>query len=204
MTDGTLVSIEGLDGCGKSTLIEHLADEFDCQTTKEPTDLWTGDMVYKSLQNEDASPLQDFFLFLADRANHVQQRVRPWLEDGELVITDRYADSTRAYQSHRIADQMDVPTVDAFWYMNDLFEPWNIEPDVVLYLDISVDTSVERCGAEDKYEKRENLTQVRQNYQDIEMMNGVMRSGTEWVTIDAEQSEDTVRRTAVAALNELL
>lgn len=186
----TLIAIEGIDGAGKSTVIEYIeavSHEFDTEivTTCEPTDGWTGDVVYEALSS-DGSSLIDFFLFLADRVHNVENIIQPALDEGKTVITDRYADSTRAYQTHRIADELYMPNTAIRWWMNDVFEPWNKEPEAIIYLDISVDTALERCEQGDKYEKRENLEQVEEEYRRMYLQ----RPNVHWV--DAEQPVEVV------------
>lgn len=193
--EGTLIALEGIDGCGKSTLVPKLAEElrsygYDVLETKEPTDMWTGKQVYRALSNEDESPLTDFFMFLADRARHVEKRIEPALSSGKIVLSDRYVDSTRAYQTHRIANTLDERDPTVRRWMEEVFRPWNIEPDIVLYLDISVDTSMERCVGMDKFEERENLTRVKRAYED----NLMGRRNT--IRIDGERSKDEVLQAA--------
>lgn len=167
--DGTLVAVEGIDGAGKSTLVEALDDiDFDAEvvTTKEPTAFRTGEWVYESLSDESASAVEDFMLFCADRRRHVDW-IEDQLEKGKVVITDRYADSTRAYQTHRVADETGMSYDEARYWMGVIFEPWNLEPDLVLYIDIPVDVAVDRCDMDDKYEKRENLEKVKKAYDEM-------------------------------------
>jgi dTMP kinase len=198
--EGVLIAIEGIDGAGKSTALEAITSwaesaDVDIVSTKEPTDFWTGEQVYRSLKDDDATALTDFSLFVADRAKHVEKRVKPALKEGKIVVTDRYSGSTRAYQTHRLADEMGISYDEARAWMDDMFEPWNVEPDITLYIDISVDTAMERCGHEDKYEKRDNLEQVKAAY---DQMYGLCDSDTR--IIDGEQSKSHVRHMAVNAI----
>jgi dTMP kinase len=195
--DGTLIAVEGIDGCGKSTVVRGIAawaDEADREVvvSKEPTDLWTGEQVYRALKDDDTPPLADFSLFVADRVKHVHERIEPALKAGKVVVTDRYADSTRAYQTHRIAEQMDMEYREARQWMEDVFGPWNIEADITIYIDIPVDTAMERCGVDDKYERRDNLEQVKEAYDRMyDRCDGAVR------VIDGLRSKSAVRHTAI-------
>lgn len=169
---GTLIAVEGIDGSGKSTVvdgIERWAESVDetVVTSQEPTDLWTGEQVYRALGDESTPPLADFHLFVADRVKHVHERIRPILFEGNVVVTDRYADSTRAYQTHRIATQTDMEYDEARDWMETVFAPFNIEADVTMYVDIPVETALGRCDEADKYEKRENLERVKAAYDEM-------------------------------------
>ena len=176
------ITIEGIDGAGKSTVVEALSERFDAVTTCEPSEHWTGPVVRRGLSDDETAPLTDFFLFMADRVNHIENTIRPALEAGETVISDRYADSTLAYQSHALREQCKAPER----YMESLMEPWNLEPDLTLYINISVDTALERCDQGDKYENREFIQAAKDNY------DRLVRPKNRVVTIDGEQPPEKV------------
>jgi dTMP kinase len=100
-----LISFEGVDGCGKSTQLKRVADWLTAQgqdvvTTFEPGDTTLGAEIRRLLLASEFVPVPEaeLLLFLADRAQHVQQLIRPALERGAWVLCDRYSDSTLAYQ----------------------------------------------------------------------------------------------------------
>lgn len=96
----TLITLEGLDGSGKSTVCESLQSTLPEATfTCEPTNSWYGDLVAESTHNNDADSLAELFLFTADHADHLSRVIRPSLASGTTVISDRYADSRYAYQA---------------------------------------------------------------------------------------------------------
>lgn len=167
--DGVLIAVEGLDGAGKSTAVEGIKawgeqqDDHEVVTTHEPTDMWTGDRVYDALK-KDTDSLTDFYLFCADRREHIAKRVEPALKRGAVVVSDRYADSTRAYQTHRVADALDIDYDEARRHVDEIMDAFTIEPDVTIYIDVPVDVAMERCGQEDKFEKRDNLRKVKKAY----------------------------------------
>jgi dTMP kinase len=187
-----------LDGSGKTTVIEAIKDEYpNAVTTSEPSELWTGDVVRRCLQDEDIDPLTDFYFFMGDRVEHIEETVRPADEAGKLVVSDRYADSTRAYQPVALgkSEHFDSQTT-AKLFIEETMAPWDYEPDITIYLDISVDTALERCDEEEKYEKREFLEKVKENYTAL-----VESERERFVVIDGEQSKDEVARQAVSKLD---
>ena len=105
---GKFITLEGLDGCGKSTQLELLARAlkergFDTVATREPGGTPLGERMRAVLlanESKDLTPEAELFLMAADRAQDVAQVIRPALESGRIVISDRYADSTVAFQGY--------------------------------------------------------------------------------------------------------
>ncbi|HEX3144621.1 MAG TPA: dTMP kinase [Pyrinomonadaceae bacterium] len=102
---GVFITFEGIDGCGKSTQLRLLASELRARrlevvTTREPGGTTLGQKLRAALLDvkEQVDPLAELFVFAADRAQHVRTLVRPALEAEKIVISDRYADATVAYQ----------------------------------------------------------------------------------------------------------
>ena len=102
---GTFITFEGIDGSGKSTQLRLLgnflrANGCDALLTREPGGTTVGLRLRAVLLDalEEVDPLTELLVFAADRAQHVRRLVRPELEGGRLVISDRYADATVAYQ----------------------------------------------------------------------------------------------------------
>ena len=101
------ITLEGIEGSGKTTLIENLADVFrtlnhEVLVTREPGGCALGRELRQMLLNPETEicPEAELFLFLADRAQHVAEVIRPALKRGEVVLCDRYADSTVVYQGY--------------------------------------------------------------------------------------------------------
>lgn len=192
------VTIEGLDGSGKSTVIDAITERYpNAVTTAEPSELWTGKQVRHCLQDEEMDPLTDFYFFMGDRVEHIEKEVRPADEQGKLVISDRYADSTRAYQPVGLgqSEHFDSQTA-AKLFIEETMAPWDYEPDMTIYIDISVDTAIERAAGDEKYEKRDFLTEVKKNYDAL-----VEAERDRFVVIDGEQSKKEVARQAVGKLD---
>src|SRR3954470_13444598 len=103
---GLFITMEGLDGCGKSTQLERLADALrarglDVLVTREPGGTPLGEGVRELLTSEISRatvPAAELCLIVGARAQHVAERLRPALDAGKIVISDRYTDSTVAFQ----------------------------------------------------------------------------------------------------------
>ena len=102
---GVFITFEGLDGCGKTTQLRLLAEWLnehgnDVLVTREPGGTALGQRVRALLLENDAhiDPLAELLLFAADRAQHVRTLICPALTAGRIVLSDRYADATAAYQ----------------------------------------------------------------------------------------------------------
>jgi len=150
------ITFEGIEGTGKSTQIKLLKAHLESlglgvRTTCEPGGSRIGAelrRVLLSLDNRDLCPRAELFLYLADRAQHVAQVVRPALDAGEIVLCDRFADSTVAYQAYgrgldeELLHTLNGQAVDGLW------------PDLTILLDIAPEAgltrAVERNRAEGK------------------------------------------------------
>ena len=158
---GWLVVIEGIDGAGKSTVIRRLAEHcaargLECVTSAEPTRGQWGLKLRQSMAEGRLSLDEELSLFLKDRAEHVESLVRPAMEQGKVVILDRYYLSTAAYQGARGADPE--------WILaeNEKFAP---QPDLVLLLDFDpaggLDRIRARGDAPNTFEQLDSLREVR-------------------------------------------
>jgi dTMP kinase len=191
-------SVEGLDGAGGTTLVDTISDEYpSCVTTCEPSDRKYGSMVRERLSDNQSNELIDFYLFMSDRIDHIENRIKPADNSGKLVVSDRYADSTRAYQP--VALTGENKPFDSLWEAKMFIERnmshWNYEPDLTLYVDISVDTAIKRAAGDEKYENREFLEQVKQNY------DAICENNERVVRIDGEQSKEAVAKSALGKID---
>lgn len=193
----TLITLEGLDGSGKSTICESLQNILPEVTfTREPTDSWYGDLVTESMYNDDADSLAELFLFTADHAAHLSRVIRPSLASGTTVISDRYTDSRFAYQ----AAALDNSRIDApLEYIQSIHEPFSRRPDATIYLDIDPETAVTRAGATNKFERVQYLERVATQYEQL-----IAAEPTRFYRVDATQSIVDVKEDVNTILRTIL
>jgi len=194
-----LVTLEGLDGSGKSSCWEMLRDSDvvpeGTTFTREPTNSWYGDAVDRSIADDDADPLAELFLYTADHAAHLAETVRPALADGGVVISDRYSDSRYAYQGVTLDGVVPEPME----FVKRIHRPWTRAPDATIYLDVDPETAAERSGATNKFETASYLAEVRENYRRL-----LETERERFVEVDATRSQDRVQRAVRDALDTLL
>ena len=198
------ITFEGADGSGKSTQIDfakqYLTDaNYDVITTRDPGGTEFGLHMREILLNypDKLSSLSEMFIFLADRAQHVEFKIKPMLEQGKIVLCDRYIDSTVAYQGY--GRGISIDDIDK---MNYIATQGTI-PDLTLLFDITVETSmkrVEKGGSKDRLE-----SEVREFHQNlIEGYRSTARRHPErFVIIDANKSIEEVNKQVKAALDNL-
>jgi dTMP kinase len=189
-----LVTLEGLDGSGKTSVWSTLRDDdryAGAVFTREPTDSWYGEAVSRSIAADDADPLAECFLYTADHAAHLAATVEPALDRGDLVVSDRYSDSRFAYQGATLDDRFD----DALTFVRDIHKPWTRHPDLTLYLDVDAETAADRSGATNKFERVETLERVRDNYERL-----IDREPDRFVRIDATRPPAAVEAAVRDAL----
>ena len=163
MTCGKLITLEGIDGTGKSSITKLLKKSFpEAVFTREPTQSWIGKAVKRSIES-DGDPLAELFLFVADHAEHIAKVIRPALAEGKTVISDRYSDSRYAYQGVTLSDKFD----DAVAWVQGLHRGWTVVPDMTILFTIDPAIAVSRCGVrgeKTKFEKLEFLKRVQDNF----------------------------------------
>ena len=171
MSKGLFITFEGGDGCGKTTQIK-LLDEYlrnkgyKTLLTREPGSKGLGVKLREILLNYDGevSPTCESFLFLADRAQHVDCIIKPALEEGVIVLCDRHTDSTVAYQGY--GRGLDLEQIHS---LNKIATS-GLKPDLTIVLDVDVETSQKRVGSEkDRMESAgiEFFQKVRQGFLEI-------------------------------------
>lgn len=186
--DGTLITIEGIDGAGTTTAARAIDDRYDHVTrTAEPTAFWTGDQVRKCISNSSTTcAYTDLYAFLMDRSYHTERIIQPAIESGETVVCDRYVDSTVVYQSIDLYRQGFVDTVDeGRQIVRSMLPKFFYEPDLTIVIDPDVGEALDRSAMADKYEGKREFqdTASRSMFTDI---GGLDRS----VLVDATRGED--------------
>ena len=191
-----LVTIEGLDGSGKTTVCEQLAAEYpDATITREPTHSWYGEAVRQSVNTEDADPVAELFLYMADHADHLSRVIEPALTANRLVISDRYIDSRYAYQGATLAGTLAEPVA----YIKQLHAPITRQPALTVYLDIDPETAVERTEQANKFERLEHLRAVQENYEQL-----IAAEPDRFVRLDATAPPAELAARAMAAIDDRL
>ena len=195
-----LITLEGLDGSGKTTVWEALRDAYpDATFTREPTDSWYGEAVDRSIAADDADPLAELFLLTADHANHLSGTIAPALADGDLVVSDRYSDSRFAYQAATLAESDVALDGDPLEYIQRIHAPFSRPPDATVYLDVDARTAAERAGRTNKFEQDGYLAAVRDNYERL-----IDAEPDRFVRVDATRSPEAVTARVEEAVAELV
>jgi len=156
MTDAKFITLEGVDGAGKSTHIDFIKSYFESKileyiVTREPGGTHTGEKIREILLKDEISPMTESLLMFAARSEHLSRVIQPNLRSGVTVISDRFTDASYAYQSGgkgvdtSVIDQLKTITHD------------DLEPDLTILFDLPVEVSIERLNNTrvlDRFEKQ--------------------------------------------------
>ncbi len=189
------ITLEGPEGSGKSSQLPDLAEflrgqGWDVLTTREPGGTPIGDQIRQvlmRLDNQELQPRTEILLFLASRAQLVEQVIKPALREGKLVLCDRFGDSTLAYQGY--GHGLDLGTLRT---MLD-FATDKLKPDLTLLLDVDVETGLQRKRKEDEWNRLDAYAlafhqRVREGYHEL-----CRQEPERWRVIDAMQPKETVQ-----------
>lgn len=200
------ITFEGTEGCGKTTQVIALAEflsqaGYTVVTTREPGGTPIGDQVrgiLLDLENTSMHPRTEILLFQASRAQLVEQIIRPHLAKGGVVLCDRYADSTIAYQGYGYQLNLEQLRTLAD------FATGGLAPDLTLLLDVDVEEGLQRRAGGggwnrlDAYDL-EFYQRVRQGYHEM-----AAKEPRRWVVVDAgqpaEQVQEVVRQVVLKRL----
>lgn len=198
---GGFISFEGIDGSGKSTQARRLADALRqlgrvVTLTREPGGS-PGAEEIRRLVLEGApdrwSPETELLLFTAARRDHLEKTIRPALERGEVVITDRFADSSRMYQGISRGDL--AATVDALHALM-----IGVEPDLTLLVDIDPEVGLSRAVARKGHEQRfEDMGLDLQRRMRTGFLDLAARYPSRFRVIDGARAPDAVAADVLAA-----
>ena len=212
---GKFITFEGLDGVGKSTQLENLAEYLrgrglDVITTREPGGTTLGEKlrtVLLSSRTEGLSPLAELALMFAGRAQHVEEQIMPALEHGQWVLCDRFTDSSEAYQGggRELGSEVVLQLHRALCH--------NLQPDLTILMLSDVTRAVARA-------RRRNVEQSRQLQDDenrFEKENQMFygrvlaaymaiakRAAQRVVQVDARDAAEKVREKIIGIVEERL
>jgi dTMP kinase len=210
---GQLITLEGIDGSGKGTVAKHIAaslaemmPERRLVLTAEPTSGQAGRMLREEMaknceevcESSVARRMQELFLFMADHAHHLAETIHPALETGAIVLSDRYADSTAAYQGVTLRGIVPDPVS---WIQN-IYRPWNLLPDLTLLLVLDPHIALQRMKSRrgrQKFERLEFLQLVDDNFRHMAALEP-----QRFVQIDAKQNAKDVAKDAMDAILKLM
>ena len=203
--EGKLITLEGIDGSGKSTQMRMLAAElrlagFDVLTTMEPGGTPLGRALRAAFleTEEQVSARSELLLFAADRAQHVDFLIRPALKEGRIVISDRYADATFAYQGAGRGFPESI--------VNEVIElaTDGLKPDLTIFFDLPVEKALNRAGSRERNnrmdaEERDFYERVRDSYLGI-----AEREPERFVVLPAGDSKEEIHKRVLEIVNAFL
>lgn len=191
------ITLEGPEGSGKTSHLKPLAAWLQSTgrkvyTTREPGGTSIGEQIRQvihDLKNTEMHPRTEALLYQAARAQIVEQELRPRLDAGEIVLCDRYYDSTLAYQGygHKI-----IPLDELRQIIH--FATGGLKPDLTILLDLDVEIGLSRKGDQDEWNRLDAYTvefhrRVRAGYHEL-----VKLEPERWVILDANQSWEDVQK----------
>lgn len=200
------ITLEGPEGSGKTSQLPKLAEffrlqGFDVLTTREPGGTSISEQirtVLHNLENKEMNPRTEILLFQASRAQLVEQVIRPHLVKGGVVLSDRYADSTLAYQGY--GHQVDIESLRVLVS----FATGGLKPDLTLLLDVEVETGLRRKELKGEWNRLDAYDlefhqRVRHGYLSL-----AKAEPERWVIIDASQAPGKVQEKMRLAVTERL
>lgn len=198
MTDGLFIAFEGGDGAGKSTQVALLRAALEAAgrtvtVTRQPGGTTLGRQIRDLvLHGDHVAPRAEALLFAADKAHHVDQLIRPALDRGEVVLTDRYTDSSVAYQgAGRDLGAQEIHDLN-MWAVDDLV------PDLTVVVDVSAAEGRRRRGdVHDRLEAEEDTFHeaIRAHY--LAMAQG---NPQRYVVVDGTLGPDEIHAQVVERL----
>ncbi len=190
-----LITFEGIDGSGKTTLSHELflflkSKGFKVHIFREPGGTPAGEYIRNLLLEEELNERAELLLFEASRAELVSTKVMPALERGEIVILDRFTDSTLAYQG--FGRGIDIE------YIRELnsFASFGIKPDLTFLLDLEPSLAVARVREKSKFDNVEFLKKVREGFLKL-----ASEDKGRFVILDASREQDEVFKDVIKALS---
>jgi dTMP kinase len=155
------ITVEGIDGSGKSTIVKHISEFLKANgiplvVTREPGGTKLAETIRSvvlSNTEETMHPLTELLLMSAARVQHINELIKPNLAKGNWVLSDRYIDSSFAYQGNNVINTVINTTID------------NMYPDLTIVLDLPVSVAMARAGARDNNNRMDGYD--TNNYENI-------------------------------------
>lgn len=198
------ITFEGPEGSGKTTVIQQVAQKLENQysvvLTREPGGVKTGEQIREVLlEGDDMDDRTEALLFAASRREHLVGKVIPSLENGKLVLCDRYIDSSLAYQGYaRGIGIEEVKSINEF-AINGLY------PDITIYLDVSVAVGRERILKNQRNQNRLDQEIVKFHEKVVEGYKKIIHNESErFIVIDADRSIDEVVNATYESISKYL
>lgn len=198
------ITFEGPEGSGKTTVIQQVAEklkyEYNIILTREPGGVKTGEQIREVLlEGEDMDDRTEALLFAASRREHLVGKVIPALNNGNVVLCDRYIDSSLAYQGYaRGIGIEEVKFINEF-AINGLY------PDLTIYLDVSVEVGRERILKNQRNQNRLDQEDVKFHEKVVEGYKKIIHNESErFIVINADQSIDKVVKTTYESITNYL
>lgn len=194
---GQFITFEGIDGSGKTTISQEVYERLrkknrDIILTREPTDTWHGDMVIKTVE-EKCHPVTIALTFMADRNQHVIQ-IRKWLEKKNLVLCDRYMDSTFAYQTVQLSPYMKNP----LGWLQTIHRLFYLEPDITFLFILEPQKALNRIQRKRSvFEKKDFLERVQKNYL------ALAKNDKRFILLDANLSIEELTKQCIDAISHI-
>ena len=200
---GRLITLEGIDGAGKSTQIEVIAERLrasgaDLVITREPGGTALGEALREVILHQPMTPRAETLLVFAARAEHLAEVIEPALAAGRWVLCDRFTDATFAYQGGgRGVKHDDIAALEQWVHPN-------LQPDLTLLFDVPPDVAAQRLASArdaDRFEREQMafFTRVRAAY-----VARAREVPGRFVIIDGTLEPATVRRRVLACLDQAL
>lgn len=200
MTTPLYIALEGLEGCGKSTHTKRLGEHLNAVITREPGGTRIGTLLRAILadpENVDLDRRTEALLMAADRAQHMAEVIKPALDRGQHVVSDRSIYSTLAYQGYGRQLGTEALLSISTWALNDRL------PDLVIYIDVPTDVLNERLAKRDldRFEREgaDFFARIAEGFRELRAADP-----GRWVIIDGTVPKDDVEAAIRAQVDDRL
>lgn len=200
---GKFITIEGTDGSGKTTVIKYLQQYleekgYNVVVTREPGGVELSEKIRNLLLTEEMDARTEVLLFAASRREHIVKKILPELENGSIILCDRFVDSSVSYQAYgRQLNENDILNINS--YALD-----GLVPDATFYFDVNIETGLERT----KYRRDNNKLDNEQQDFYIRVKAGYDAMAKKYpervVVIDANKELEEVKTSAINKLERLI